>query len=403
MGLALLQQKLNVSAKTRSNLFNWRGQFTPEFVDYLVGHFARSGEFVVDPFSGSGTVLQTAVRHNLRASGFEINPSAYAMSKFFTFANLCKEDRQGLLDQLGSKLKPRLASLNGEMVFVAHEEYRTAYSKLLNFGVNVLPSLSKSERTLLLNCLFLSERDKKMTLRDSIQKSFEYISKALLDLPASANPIEAILGDARETGARYPEVVDLILTSPPYINVFNYHQNYRAFVELFNFDLLVVANSEFGSNRKNRGNRFRTVIQYCLDMEDALHSFWNALKPGAFFIIVLGKQSNVRSIPFYNGRIVMDIVDSIGGFSKTDVLQREFLNKFGNTIKEDILFYQKTNDSPLTNRSREVALKHLEMNIKNVNDDVLSDLKEAISNIAVIQPSPYFDLKRVIKNAENAS
>jgi hypothetical protein len=66
---------------------------------------------------------------------------------------------------------------------------------------------------------------------------------------------------------------ELIVTSPPYINVFNYHQNHRAILELLGFDLAATsAASELGSNRKNRGNRFRTVIQYALDMEAALES-----------------------------------------------------------------------------------------------------------------------------------
>ena len=30
------RQKLDVADKTRSNIFGWREQFTPEFVDYLL-------------------------------------------------------------------------------------------------------------------------------------------------------------------------------------------------------------------------------------------------------------------------------------------------------------------------------------------------------------------------------
>jgi len=57
----LLQDKLDVLAKKRANLFNWRGQFTPEFVEYMLQNFTKQGDFVLDPFSGSGTVLQEAV------------------------------------------------------------------------------------------------------------------------------------------------------------------------------------------------------------------------------------------------------------------------------------------------------------------------------------------------------
>jgi len=36
------QDKLNVTSKSRSNIFNWRGQFTPEFVEYIINTFART-------------------------------------------------------------------------------------------------------------------------------------------------------------------------------------------------------------------------------------------------------------------------------------------------------------------------------------------------------------------------
>lgn len=36
------RQKLDVVNKTRSNLFGWRGLFTPEFVRHGAGDFAES-------------------------------------------------------------------------------------------------------------------------------------------------------------------------------------------------------------------------------------------------------------------------------------------------------------------------------------------------------------------------
>ena len=32
----LLQDRLDVRVKKRANVFNWRGQFTPEFIEYLI-------------------------------------------------------------------------------------------------------------------------------------------------------------------------------------------------------------------------------------------------------------------------------------------------------------------------------------------------------------------------------
>jgi hypothetical protein len=43
----LIQDRLNVTQKKRSNLFNWRGQFTPEFVEYILKQFTNEGDLVI--------------------------------------------------------------------------------------------------------------------------------------------------------------------------------------------------------------------------------------------------------------------------------------------------------------------------------------------------------------------
>ena len=91
------QSKLNVSTKTRANLFNWRGQFTPELIEYLLDCYASPDDVVVDPFAGSGTVLLESARRQLDAHGFEINPAAYTMAKFYGF---CTLDRRTRLEHL---------------------------------------------------------------------------------------------------------------------------------------------------------------------------------------------------------------------------------------------------------------------------------------------------------------
>ena len=98
--IILEQDKLNVKEKQRANLFAWRGQFTPQFVDYILDSFSRKGFTVIDPFSGSGTVLQACASRGLSRYGYEINPAACAMSKFFTLSNKCPKEREVIIGDL---------------------------------------------------------------------------------------------------------------------------------------------------------------------------------------------------------------------------------------------------------------------------------------------------------------
>ena len=181
-----------------------------------------------------------------------------------------------------------------------------------------------------------------------------------------------------------------------YINVFNYHQNHRAIIEAFNYDILKVAHSEFGSNRKNRSNRLRTVVQYCLDMEQSIVSFWNALKPGGKMVLVVGRESNVRKTPFYNSKIVSQIIESSNGFGELFNLERSFTNKFGEDIREDILVTHKTESNIQDGNARQIAEESLKNAFNIAPYDVKPDFLEIFNSIDTVAASPIFNKKNII-------
>jgi DNA modification methylase len=402
--LKLIQEKLDVKNKSRANIFNWRGQFTPQFVDYLLDSFAKPGDIVIEPFSGSGTVLLECSRKNLSCYGYEINPAAYAMSKFFTLANLPGEQRVVILSAFEKKLLNLLPHFQDLPLFVESNQFRQSFKNLIEFSSALFATIDdKRERILALNTLFLAESNKKLDVRSSLYEAFTYIKKSMLSLPYTEKIISANLADARLVDTACPIRGNIILTSPPYINVFNYHQNYRAILETLGVDILKVAQSEFGSNRKNRGNRFKTVVQYCLDMEQAVRSFWRSLERNGFIILVVGRESNIRSIPFYNGLIVKDVIGGIGGFKNIKNFERKFTNKFGNSIKEDIIVFEKDNLPYQSSCARNVALKHLEIALHRASSDVRKDIVEAIEHLDAIQPSPMFNSRGIFKNAKNTT
>jgi hypothetical protein len=264
--------KLNVVQKTRNNPFSWRGQFTPELVEYFLDVHAGSNSLIADPFSGSGTVLLESLKRNLDVIGCEVNPAAYAMSKFFEIGAFTFSEKWKLCQEVVC-LVPLLEVNKPLYQKEKSSNYREAYENFINFSKKAIDAhSSKSQLVLILNILFKMENYKKLNIGQAWHKAYNEISEFLFSLPESSSSISALLSDARNLHQQIERKIDLIITSPPYINVFNYHQNHRIIMELLDFDILSVAHSEFGSNRKNRGNRFLTVTQYCLDMAQALSS-----------------------------------------------------------------------------------------------------------------------------------
>ena len=393
----LSQTKLNVLDKKRSNIFNWRGQFTPELIEYLLDNFAFDTHTTFDPFCGSGTVLFESNRRNLCSIGYEINPAAYAMARFVTLSKLSNGDRKDLATSVLSHVESLLGSYDNIPFMESKSDYRERYANLLHFAEEILSRITiKNELVVSLNALFHAESTGNGNLVQSIRKSFSGTIQKLYDLPVANRKLTAGLCDARLSHEQLTDSIDLIITSPPYINVFNYHQNYRAIMELLGFDILKVAASEIGSNRKNRGNRFKTVVQYSLDMGETLTSLVQCLKSNGNLILIVGRESNVRGIPFSNSRIILELSESIGAFDKVVTHERVFMNRFGKSIKEDIIVLKKKRQLVQSSAAREIAREHLKKALCTASGDVADDITDALSALDSIYSSPLFSKKGLI-------
>ena len=391
------QDKLNVTSKTRSNIFNWRGQFTPEFVEYIINTLSKTANTTFDPFCGSGTVLLESARHGLASTGFEINPAAYAMARFISLATFSQTERKSLCASLQERFASLIGTYHDLPLFESKATFRSSYKNLIHFAEDLLSNIdNKNEKVIALACLFHAESNGRGTLGVKLSHSLEIVTAKLNSLPFTEKPIVAALCDARMAHLHLHTPVDLIITSPPYINVFNYHQNYRSIMEVLGFNLLKVADSEIGSNRKNRGNRFRTVVQYALDMETALDSFAHSLRKNGILVLVVGRESRVRGIPFLNSSILLQIAEEMGAYKKLATPERVFTNRFGMNIKEDILVLQMCGVPSQHGNARHIAQQHLQTAFHIAQGDIAYDINDALTQIATIKPSPIFDKKGII-------
>jgi hypothetical protein len=249
--------------------------------------------------------------------------------------------------------------------------------------------------------ILLDLENKKLT-KSRVFTSAENIATFVLKLPYSKKPINAYNADARNVPLQNSSV-NLVITSPPYINVFNYHQQYRGSTEALNWKILEVAKSEFGSNRKHRSNRFLTVIQYCLDIAYTLQELLRICSPNSRIIFVLGKESNIRGTPFFNGELVAEVARQVLGISLDIRQERSFVNRYGKIIKEDILHFTKREDLQYyfaIHQARTLSVEALISAYSVANEQVKYEIKDAIDKVATVQPSPYFDRQRSRKTIE---
>ncbi|MGA3084536.1 MAG: Bpu10I family restriction endonuclease [Thermodesulfobacteriota bacterium] len=378
---------LNIEDKNRSNLFAWRGQFSPQLIEYLLDAYCHPGSVVLDPFAGSGTVLYEAAAMSFSAYGFEINPAAWCFSKLYELTNTDKEERRQIINELRG-------SLNKQFPFILFADDQlddnVVETKIANIG-NLISNRAK----ILCNALIVLLDVYNNPITNSlVHGKFHALAELVSRLPYTNQPIKVDLQDARKLPLE-AGFVDFAITSPPYINVFNYHQNYRRSVELLGWDILRVARSEIGSNRANRGNRFLTVIQYCVDMTQAVQELSRVIKDNGRAVFIVGHESRVLGAPFYNADILERIARESGLFNVVLRQKRVFLNRFGQEIREDVLNlerrrFTRNQMTPLT-LGRTVAREALKTAMSVVEHRNSELLKEAIERVNEVEGTPLFD------------
>jgi DNA modification methylase len=381
------QALLNIEEKNRSNLFAWRGQFSPQLIESLLAAYCLADSVVLDPFAGSGTVLYEAAAMSLAAYGFEINPSAWSFSKIYEFANLRPREREAPITELRKKI-------DEEFPIIIFSDDKIPDDVVEEKIIRIGQSISDTAKILCNALIVMLDIFNNRISDDFVQSKFAALAEMVRQLPYSSRPIKADLHDARALPLDN-QSIDFAVTSPPYINVFNYHQNYRRSVEVLGWDLLRVARSEIGSNRANRSNRFYTVIQYCIDMANALQELARVLRPDGRAILIVGHESKVLGTPFCNADIVEKIASVSGAFEIILRQKRVFKNRFGEAIREDILNLRRESYkgdlalAPMVGRN--VAREALSAAASSVPEGNKQLLEEAISRIDEIKGTPIFN------------
>jgi len=388
------QDALDLANKYRSSLFPWRGQFSPEFIEILLNTYSQRDDIIFDPFVGSGTTLFEAIRKGLRCYGAEINPSAVAMAKTAELASLPLDERKRAIQEALCFLKKYFRATTWDLFSSLDSEQHDPDTIETPVENRLKAMLQEAEckpivHTILANAIIRYMDDGKPRTDAALFRALEEHARIVENIPYSQQQCDVFHADARCVPLA-SNSVNLIITSPPYINVFNYHQNHRPAMELFGWDMLEIAKSEIGSNRKHRQNRFLTVIQYALDMLDVLKEMRRILCPDGKAIIVVGRESSVRRVRFKNGMLVALLASGGAGFHLETLQERKFMNKFGEIIFEDILHLVPCENGKIADDrfARSVAVWFLYQALTTSDGVIKDEILEAIEKNSTVRQSP---------------
>jgi len=378
------QDLLNISSKYKSNPLPWNGQFSPQLIQVLLSYYSKQTDIVFDPFLGSGTTLLEAGELSRQAYGTEINFAAICLSRIYELINVDFSERIVLINAFENLL------IKNGIIFSDFFE-----NKNIDVSVNMKKFISKYSNSkykiLLDSFVILADFYKNNFSAKCLEMKWHKLKSLIMSLPVSPKKIETLQEDARETSFQ-DSTIDFIVTSPPYINVFNYHQQYRKSSEHLNGSVLLSAKAEIGSNRKNRSNRYNTVTQYCIDMGIVFNEINRICKNDSRVIFILGRESQVMKTTFFNGEIVSEVAYKCGNMKLLNRQERVFINRYGTHIYEDILHFQstkkKSGNSAIS--ARYVAENVLKSVIPVAPVESQADLQDALDKLTDMQPSDIF-------------
>ena len=253
---------LDNSNFARHRWYSVKEGFSPNLVEQaILGEDVKKGAVIFDPFSGSGTVPLTGALGGFKASAFEVNP----FLRFLSAAKLSNCNSRDFAEAAKRVLKacekPRKSPLEGFSTFTEGNRWNrwlfpTPVIRSFESGFQAIQDVDGKAAALLKLALIggamdccNAERDGKCLrygkdwtenqatasrFRESFVKRATMISEDLQAAPIASKGARILEGDSRvliRGKVKEEEKFRICVTSPPYLNSFDYSDVYRP--ELF--------------------------------------------------------------------------------------------------------------------------------------------------------------------------
>jgi site-specific DNA-methyltransferase (cytosine-N4-specific) len=356
-------------------------RFIPQIPSTFIKLFTEEGDTVFDPMCGCGTTMVEALLHNRNAIGNDLNPLAALISKVKTTL-ISEEEFRYFNEKLSSA-----TGMEGIRKFL-WELKEEGQQKLYDFGRVALSASIWSGKC----------RDVEIAFRRkvfSMQREMLAMAKVIKSVPQ----IRVICGDARRLEVQSSSV-DLIITSPPYVNALDYHRMHKKSMLWLDLDFSLFKENEIGKHSRFSGNRFRMLSCYLGDMLRCMIEMNRVLKKGKFCVIVVGNSSVEREL-IESHRFFARMGEKIG-FKPIKTLFREIDQRkksnspaIGKINEEYILVLQKVEESPFSADENDFIVEVVKEEMLKFKDQVshpknIAKLDAAIEKLLLDIKSPLY-------------
>lgn len=349
---------------------SYPARFIPQIPLTFIKLFTDEGDTVLDPFSGCGTTAVEAFLNNRNPIGNDFNPLAILISKVkttlideteFRYLNRKLSVMKRYLDLDYRRVEDRAENLPNRKISKIFN--RVIISKLEAIRETLLEvkeeghddvydlgrtALSSTIWTLVENGNGINVDDIFLRKVKSMREGLKETAKIVKNVP----DVRAINGDARRLEVE-TDSVDLIATSPPYVNALDYYRAHTYNMLWLGMDFDLFRKHEIGGHSHFIANRFRLLSEYLGDMLRSMIEMNRVLKGGKLCVIVVGNSSLEYEL-IESHRFFAEMAGNIG-FEPIKTIHRNIdkTKKYtsadvGKIDDEYILVMQKTEDAGVT-------------------------------------------------------
>lgn len=347
------KSSVNISSYTH-NLFPFPAKFPPEPIRKFMLKYSQPGSNILDPFSGSGTVLVEALMNDRTAHGIELNPVAALVSRAKATIYGPKDVKalEAILDELASLTENRDEWASKTLNPLNIPQYKNVehwFQKNMLYELTALRNYflfesqqSKEVKNLLWMAFLkiivpVSNQDgetryaaiKKNELQNGYAlHKFSQVLREYRDALSESSAIhhhrgttKAVVeeGDSRIVLERLPNSsFDLVITSPPYINTFDYYLYHKHRIFWMGKDPQKIRAMEIGCHHLiDRMTYTEALGEYHDYLQGIFDQIYLKLKRNKYFIILIG-DGIVKGRIVRGDTLVFEMAEK-SGFSVEDV------------------------------------------------------------------------------------
>jgi site-specific DNA-methyltransferase (cytosine-N4-specific) len=297
--------------QTKENLHAihpYPAKFIPQIPRKALGLWAPKGGVILDPFAGVGTTLLESQLSGRKSIGIDTNPVAALVSQTKTYP-YTDQDLQ-YLQNLVISLETTLADAKLRQDLVPNDDrFLSWFDPQVIDAVYKIKGLALQEtdpyKSFMLTALSaiivrVSKQDsdtrysrveKPQLTSADVEKIYLRRLRQSVEALSSIHPkpkavATFIHGDARVKSSIKKGSVDLIITSPPYLNAYDYHKYHRQRIHVIDGDPVYARTTEIGGHDRFTRPKADPEIFFG-DLESCLVEWDRVLKPeGKAFILI---------------------------------------------------------------------------------------------------------------------